>query len=212
MRWVGARFFARLRRSHARLRPDPPRAIRPRWPRGGREAGQLLGGALLLGLGILPALVRQWSVPAATAGTTPAAAYRAERMACLATGLAWAPAGMLLGALSRASGPAYCPRSWRRTRLLVVAWGALLSGSYPLLKLSERVMSADWEDRVRFLPLLEDAADRGVLLRAAGGYKVRDEAMLARLIASGQAALGTMRSCGPAGWPARASGPRSSGT
>jgi hypothetical protein len=50
------------------------------------------------------------------------------------------------------------------------------------------VLSADWGDRVRFLPLLEDAADRGVLRRASGGYEFRDEALLAQLRASGQAA------------------------
>ena len=128
----------------------------------------MLGGALLLGLGILPALVRQWSVQAAKLpGATPAGTYRDERMACLATGLACAPAGMLLGALP-ALGTGVLAEVVAAHALLVVAWGALLSGSYPLLKLSERVMSADWEDRVRFLPLLEDAAERGVLLRASG--------------------------------------------
>ena len=190
VRWVGSRFFARSRRSPARLRTDPPRALRPRWPRGRREAGQLLGGALLLGLGILPALVRQWSVQAARLpGATPAGTYRDERMACLATGLACAPAGLLLGALP-GLGTGVLAEVVAAHALLLVAWGALLSGPYPLVKLSERVMSADWEDRVRFLPLLEDAAERGVLLRTSGGYQVRDEAVLARLIASGKAALG----------------------
>jgi hypothetical protein len=189
-RWLGSRFFAGLRRPPARLRPSPPRALRPRWPRGRKDAGQLLGGALLLGLGILPALVRQWTVRAgALPGATPADTYRAERVACLATGLAWVPAGMLLGALP-ALGTDVLPEVVAAHVVLAVAWGALLSGSYPLLKLSELVMSADWEDRIRFLPLLEDAAERGVLLRAAAGsYAIRDQALLGRLTASGQAAL-----------------------
>ncbi|MGH3293490.1 MAG: hypothetical protein ACRDP7_16955 [Trebonia sp.] len=194
-RWVGAVFFAQFRRTPARprqparLRLSAPRAIRPRWPRGRKEAGQLLGGALLLGLGILPALVRQWSVRAAELpGATPAGAYRAERMACLATGLAWAPAGLLLGVLP-GLGTSVLFEVVAAHVVLVVAWAALLSGSYPLLKLSELVMSADWEDRVRFLPLLEDAADRGVLLRARSGYEIRDQALQARLLASGKAAL-----------------------
>ncbi|HEY1668231.1 MAG TPA: hypothetical protein VGG54_21285 [Trebonia sp.] len=188
-RWVGSRFFSRSRRSPARLRPSSPRAIRPRWPRGRKEAGQLLGGALVLGLGILPALVRQWTGPAAKLpGVTPAVAYRDERLACLATGLACAPAGMLLGALP-ALGTGVLPEVVAAHAVLVVAWAALLSGSYPLLKLSELVLSADWEDRVRFLPLLEDAADRGVLLRGSVGYQIRDEAVRARLIASGRGAL-----------------------
>ena len=140
-------------------------------------------------------------------GVTPAVAYRDERMACLATGLAWAPAGMLLGALP-ALGTGVLAEVVAAHAVLVVAWGALLSGSYPLLKLSELVMSADWEDRVRFLPLLEDAADRGVLLRAAVGYEIRDEAVRARLIASGRAAARgpcepTGPSAGPRGRPDR---------
>jgi hypothetical protein len=188
-RWVGSRYVSRSRRSPARLRPSPPRAIRPRWPRGRKDAGQLLGGVLLLGLGILPALVRQWTGPAAKLpGVTPAGAYRDERLAGLATGLSWVPAGMLLGGLP-ALGTGVLAEVVAAHAVLVVAWGALLSGSYPLLKLSELVMSADWEDRVRFLPLLEEAADRGVLLRGSIGYEIRDEAVRARLIASGRAAL-----------------------
>jgi hypothetical protein len=185
VRWLGPLFFARLRRPVTRLRLDPPRAIRPRWPRGGREIGQLIIGTLLFGLGILPVLVRQWS--GRSTATTPAAAYRAERIACLVTGLSWAPVGVLLGVLS-ASGTAVLPAVVAAHAAVAVALGALLSGPYPLLKLSERVLSADWADPVRFLPLLEDAADRGVLRRASGGYEFRDEALLAQLRASGQAA------------------------
>lgn len=186
LRWGGPAVLARLRRPVTQLRLNPPRELRPHWPRGRKEAGQLLRGALLLGLGILPALVRQWSRRATDA--TPAGTYRDERLACLATGLAWGPAGMLLGALP-ALGTSLLPAVVAAHVLVAVAWGVLLSGPYPLLKLSERVLSADWADRVRFLPLLEDAADRGVLRRASGGYQFRDDALLAQLTASGQAAL-----------------------
>ena len=185
LRWLGPMFFARLRRPVTRLRLDPPRAIRPRWPRGGKEVSQLIIGALMFGLGILPVLVRQWSGRSTAA--TPAAAYHDERMACLVTGLAWAPVGVLLGVLS-ALGTGLLPAVVAAHAAVAVAVGALLSGPYPLLKLSEPVLSADWGDRVRFLPLLEDAADRGVLRRANGGYEFRDEALLAQLQASGQAA------------------------
>ncbi len=186
VRWRGPLFFARLRRPVTRLRLDPPRAICARAGRAdGREIGQLIIGTLLFGLGILPVLVRQWS--GRSTATTPAAAYRAERIACLVTGLSWAPVGVLLGVLS-ASGAAVLPAVVAAHAGVAVALGALLSGPYPLLKLSEPVLSADWGDRVRFLPLLEDAADRGVLRRASGGYEFRDEALLAQLRASGQAA------------------------
>jgi hypothetical protein len=185
LRWLGPVFFARLRRPVTRLRLDPPRAIRPRWPRSGKEVCQLIIGALMFGLGILPVLVRQWSGRSTAA--TPAAAYRGERMACLVTGLAWAPVGVLLGVLS-ALGTGVLPAVVAAHVAVAVALGALLSGPYPLLKLSEPVLSADWGDRVRFLPLLEGAADRGVLRRANGGYEFRDEALLAQLQASGQAA------------------------
>ena len=69
------------------------------------------------------------------------------------------------------------------------AWGALAPGPYPLVKLSELVLSASWEDRVRFLPLLADAARRGLLRPAGAGYQFRDDGMLALLAASGEAAL-----------------------
>ena len=186
LKGAGPGISARLRRSAARLRLDPPRAIRPRWPRGRREAGQVLGGALLLGLGILPTLVRQWSGRASA--PAPADGYRDERMTCLAAGLAWAPAGVLLGVLP-AVGTSVLPEVVAAHAVLAVAWGALLSGPYPLLKFSEWFLSADWEDRVRFLPLLEDAADRGVLRRTPAGYEFRDDALRAWLAVSGRAAL-----------------------
>jgi hypothetical protein len=182
--------LADLRHPPVRLRPGPPRAIRPHWPRGRTEFGQLLAGTLMIGLGILPALVRQWSVPVAgLSGTTPAHTYRTERFACVITGLSWAPAGALLGAVP-AWGTGLLPAVVAVHAIMAVAWGALVSGPYPLLKLSEFVMSADWEDGVRFLPMLEDAADRGVLRRTSGGYDFRDDALLAYLIATGRAAAG----------------------
>jgi hypothetical protein len=189
LKWVGPAISERVRHPITRLRPDPPRAIRPRWPRWRKEAGGLLGGALLLGLGILPTLVKQWTVDATTpaAGATPARSYRADRLASLVRGLAWAPAGALVGLLP-GLGTDLLPEVVAVHAALAVAWGALLSGAYPLLKLSERVLSADWDDRVRFVPLLEDAADRGVLRRTRGGYAFRDHALRARLTANGQAA------------------------
>ncbi len=188
LKWVGPAFFVRVRHPLARLRPDRPRAIRPRLPRGRKEAGGLLVGVLLLGLGILPALVALWTVDAtALTGATPARSYGTDRLASLTRGLAWTPAGALLGLLP-GLGTDLLPEVVAVNAVLAVAWGAVLSGAYPLLKLSERVLSADWGDRVRFLPLLEDAADRGVLLRARGGYAFRDDALRARLTVSGQAA------------------------
>jgi hypothetical protein len=186
LRWAGPALVARLRRPAAQLRLDPPRELRPHWPRGQQEAGQLFRGVLLLGLGILPVLVRLWS--RRSTETDPAGAYRDERLACLATGLAWAPVGLLLGVLS-GLGSSVLFEVVAAHVLLAVAVGVLLSGPYPLLKLSELVLSADWQDRVRFLSLLEDAADRGVLRRTAGGYEFRDAALLAQLTASGRAAL-----------------------
>lgn len=189
LRAAGAGAAARLRHPPGRLRPGPPRAIRPRWPRGRSEYGRVLVGALPLGLGILPALVKQWSVPAAgLPGAAPAGTYRAERLSCLVTGLAWAPVGVLLGVLP-ALGTGLVFEVTAANAVVAALWGALLSGAYPLLKLSEVVMSADWEERVRFLPLLEDAADRGVLRRTSTGYQFRSDAMRTHLLVIGRTAL-----------------------
>jgi hypothetical protein len=186
---AGKTFVEKQRHPAAALRPKPPRAIVPRWPRGRSELALLLVATVPLGLGVLPVLVRQWGTDAAARpSATPAGTYRADRLACVAAGLAWAPVGALLGLLP-ALGTGLLPEAVAANAAVAVAWGALLSGSYPLLKFSEVVMSADWEDRVRFLPLLEDAADRGVLRRACAGYEFRDDALRTRLIASGQAAL-----------------------
>jgi hypothetical protein len=121
-------------------------------------------------------------------GATSAGSYRAARGRCLLTGLAAAPAGALLG-WPAGWGTGAAPAIAAAHALAAFAWGALLVGPYPLVKLSELVMSAAWEERVRFLPLLEDAAGRGVLRPAGAAYQFGDDALLACLAASGEAAL-----------------------
>lgn len=188
-RWLSARIITEVRHPTEELQPGFPRAIRPRWPRDWGEWSRLLGAALLLGLGILPTLVKLWTAQAAgLPGATPAGSYRSDRSACLLKGLAWAPAGLLVGALP-AWGTGALPESMAAHGLLAVVLGMLLSGPYPLLRFSELVVSADWDERVRFLPLLEHAADRGVVRRDSDGYEFRDDALFAYLIVRGQAAL-----------------------
>jgi hypothetical protein len=70
------------------------------------------------------------------------------------------------------------------------AFAGLMTGRYPLLKLTEFMLAARWRERVAFLPLLEDAADRGVLRRDGAGYQFADDETRTRLAALGRAALG----------------------
>jgi hypothetical protein len=149
------------RRAPVTLPPAPPRAVVARWPR--------------------------WTVSAA--GRPAAESYRRDRVACLVSGLAWAPAGGLSGALLcgwGAVGP------WPLIVAVHAAGAAALagirSGAYPRLKLAEAALAAQWGTRVAFARLLEDAAGRGVLRRGPGGYEFADEDLRARLARRGQEA------------------------
>ncbi|HEY3882844.1 MAG TPA: hypothetical protein VGM12_30015 [Trebonia sp.] len=121
-------------------------------------------------------------------GVTPAGTYLAARKACIIRTLALVPAGLAIGALAT-WGTSEAPWVMAADAIVAAAWGALKFGPYPLLKLSELELSVRWEERVRFLPLLEDAAGRGVLLRGAGAYGFGDPAVAAWLAGRGRAAL-----------------------
>jgi hypothetical protein len=149
------------RRAPVTLPPARPRAVVPRWPR--------------------------WTVSAA--GLPSVAAYRSDRVACAVSGLAWAPAGALSGALLCGWGSV---GGWPLIMAVhatgAAAFAGIRSGAYPRLKLAEVALAAQWGKRVAFVRLLEDAAERGVLRRGPSGYEFADEGLRARLSALGKEA------------------------
>lgn len=100
--------------------------------------------------------------------------YRAARAVSLRRGLAWAPAGAVVGLISAPAGIGV----W--IVLVAVAYSAGIAalaaartGTYPLALTAELVFAAGWGERPAFSALLEDAAGRGVLRAAGDGYEFR---------------------------------------
>ncbi|MBO0803811.1 MAG: hypothetical protein J2P25_12155 [Nocardiopsaceae bacterium] len=108
-------------------------------------------------------------------------------------GLAWTPVAALLAGLITAPA-SYGSARWLASALLL-AFGAgacralLCFRGYSLLKLAELVLAAERGNYVRFLRLLEDAADRQVMRRVGASYKFRDDTVRARLATLGPEAL-----------------------
>jgi hypothetical protein len=167
--FLAARSFAgnlRLERAPARLPPVWPRMVRARWPGWTARAGGMPGGQ----------------------------SYRADRVACAASALAWAPAGALAGAMACGWGSV---SAWPAVTALHAAGATVIagarSGAYPRLKLAELALAAQWGRRVSFARLLEDAVSRGILRRKLDGYAFADEEVRARLKAAGEQALAAHR-------------------
>jgi hypothetical protein len=175
-----------------------PQVVVPRQLRRG-EVGGVLRRALLLIVPVFPYLIRLWSCPAAARPVaTPVSTYRADRLTCVIMGLAWAPAAVLMG------WPVWLVlgvfTNGLAARLAVVTFFVLGSGVfcvlvggglYPRLKLTELALSAGRRERICFLRLLEDAAERGVMQQPDTGctfYAFRDDDMQEYLAARGRAA------------------------
>jgi hypothetical protein len=150
------------------------------------EFGALVRSAVPLAGNLPLALVRSWTEPMVERpGVTAVGSLRADRRACVTYGLAWTPAGVLLGLLG--GGPGAVP--WPATLIVVLAqafaawlFGAVLGRAYPLLKFTEVTLGAMWW-RGGLTGLLEDAADRGLVSRVGLGYAFNDAALHARLAA-----------------------------
>jgi hypothetical protein len=173
------------------LRPGGPRVIVPRRLQR-REVAKLAASAFPLVVTAIPVLVRLWAVPAASdPPATAVSTYRADRMASAITGAAWAPFGALLVALSLI--PVYGSADGAVALVLFAlgtsAFAGLMTGRYPLLKVTELMLAVQWRGRVGFLRLLEDASNRRVLRRTGTGYEFADGDTHIRLAALGRAAL-----------------------
>ncbi len=173
------------------LGPGEPRVIVPRRLRR-RELIGLAAVTFPLLLTATAFLVRRWAVPVARdARATALGSYRADRMTSAITGAAWVPFGALLVALPLIPvyGTADGVLAMAAFALGTGAFAALMTGRYPLLKLTELMLAAQWRSRVGFLRLLEDAADRQVLRRTDTGYEFADDDTRTSLAALGRAAL-----------------------
>jgi hypothetical protein len=173
------------------LRPGGPRVILPRKLQE-REAVNLAASAIPLVVTAIPFLVRLWAAPAAGgSGATALSTYRADRTTSAIMGVAWTPFGALLVALPLipVRGSADGALAMAAFALGTGTFAGLMTGRYPLLKLTEFMLAAQWRGRVGFLGLLEDAADRGVLRRTGAGYEFADDHTRATLAAFGRTAL-----------------------
>jgi hypothetical protein len=169
----------------APLRQRQPHMISPRRPRQ-RETWGLFLSAILV-VAFLPVLVWQWRIPAPERpAATPAGTYRSDRLTCVIAGLAVVPVGVLVGWFS--GSPESAGWGWLALVYGLGMWVLLwmVNGPYPLLKIAEFVLVLGWGERVRFLRLLEDAADRGLLRCDGACYAFRDEELRISLAALGQ--------------------------
>lgn len=101
--------------------------------------------------------------------------YQAARRASLRRGVAWVPAGAVVGLVS--APPAMglwvlVPVAGYCAGISVMA--AERTGPFPLALLAELIFAAGWGERPRFAALLEDAAAREVVRAKGNGYEFRE--------------------------------------
>lgn len=167
--------------------PGPPRRVAPRWPRGRGEA-TLLAASLIPVVTFTPALLRQWTGLARGDATQ---AYHADRWAAAARLAAWLASGGLVAAVVLGAGvPA---GAWLGVDLALAAGAGLLAtltaGPYPVVKLTELILLAQWREPVSLHRVLADAAARGVLAGGGERWTFRDESVRAALAAAHGAEL-----------------------
>jgi hypothetical protein len=171
-------------RPPSRLPPGEPHAIVPRWPRRGEIFDFLRALIPVVMPFFFAGLVRRWLVPArGRPGASAASTYRADRLASFITAISWLPAGaffalplIFVAGLSR-----------KLMAMLLIAlgvtafFGLTYATRYVWLKMTELALAAEWRQRIDFVRLLEEAADRGVVRRAGTGYEFADEPLRERL-------------------------------
>ncbi len=154
-------------------RPGPPRRVTPRRPRG-RRAIALLTASLIPVVTFIPVLVSCWAEP--TRGG-PALTYRADRRATAARLAAWLGSAGLVAAIALGAGVPV--GTWLGVDLSLGAGAgliaALMAGPYPVVKLTELILLAQWRQPVRLHHVLTDAAAGQVLIQAGERWKFRDE-------------------------------------
>jgi hypothetical protein len=179
----------RLLRARPLRIPQPglPRRVKPRWPRG-RGTVALLAASLIPVVTFPPVLLRQWTGPA---HGDPSQTYRLDRAAAAARFAAWLSSAGLVAAFVLGAG---LPEgAWLGADLSLAAGAgliaALTTGPYPLVKLTELILLAQWRQPVSMHPLLSDATARQVLVLAGERWTFRDEGVRAALAATHAAEL-----------------------
>jgi hypothetical protein len=167
--------------------PGLPRQVVPRWPRG-RSTIMLLTVSLIPVVTFTPVLLRQWTGPAHGDAIQE---YRADRRATVARGAAWLGSAGLVAAIVLGAGvPA---GTWLGADLSLAAgaglFAALTAGPYPMVKLTELILLAQWRQPASLHRVLTDAAARQVLVPSGPRWEFRDETLRARLAAAHAAEL-----------------------
>ena len=170
--WSRGVFLPGLRRLRP-PRPGPPRRVTPRRPRG-RRAIALLTISLIPVVTFIPALASHWTE---RAHGDPVRTYRADRRATAARLAAWiGSAGLVAGIVLAAGVPV---GAWLGVDLSLATGAgliaALTAGPYPVVKLTELILLAQWRQPVRLHRVLTDAAAGQVLVRSGEHWKFRDE-------------------------------------
>lgn len=169
----------------------------------GPVAGLAVGALVLLAVEFR----KLWSIPVADSrSATAAGAYRADRRATVLTGLT---VGLVIGV---AGGLSVVPVGFASPlanglanglpwalSILAAAW--LVIGQAPRVWFTELVLACQRRERVRFLRLLEDAADRQVLRQAGVMYQFRHAALQDRLAALAGVASRPPPGPPPGTWP-----------
>jgi hypothetical protein len=168
-------------------RPGPPRRVAPRWPRE-RNAVVLLTLSLISVVAFLPVLLAQWT---GSAHGDAIETYRCDRRATDARAAGWLGSAGLVAAIVLGAGvPA---GAWLGVDLALAAgaglFAALTKGPYPMVKLTELILMAQWRQPASLHRVLTEAAARQVLVRAGEHWKFRDETVRAALAASHAAEL-----------------------
>jgi hypothetical protein len=170
--WSRGVFLPSLRRLRP-PRPGPPRLVTPRWPRGRREIA-VLAISLIPVVAFTPVLVGRWT---GSAHGDPAATYRADRRATAARLAAWLGSAGLVSAIVLGAGVPV--GAWLGVDLSLATGAgliaALTAGPYPVVKLTELILLAQWRQPVRLHRVLTDAAAGQVLVRAGECWEFRDE-------------------------------------
>jgi hypothetical protein len=159
-------------------RAGAPRQVAPRWPRG--RAVVLLAISLIPVVTFAPVLVSQWTEPVHRDVTWT---YRADRRTTAARLAAWLASAGLVAAIVLGTGTPVA--TWLGVDLSLGAGAGLLAalttGPYPMVKLTELILLAQWRQPVRLHHVLRDATARQVLVRAGEHWKFRDETVRAAL-------------------------------
>lgn len=168
-------------------RAGAPRQVAPRRPDG--RAAALLAVSLIPVVTFMPVLVRQWTEPVHGDATRT---YRADRRTTAARLAAWLGSAGLVAAIAVGAGVPV--GTWLGVDLSLAAgaglFAALTTGPYPMVKLAELILLAQWRQPVSLHRVLTDATARQVLVRTGEHWQFRDETVRAALKAAHAVELG----------------------